>query len=75
MLARPAANRIVSNTHYTRALQRKVPQQNNSSDCGVFLCTFAEHAARGAPFAFTQNDMPYFRRRITYEILKCSLLQ
>ncbi|XP_014259996.1 ubiquitin-like-specific protease ESD4 [Cimex lectularius] len=51
-----------------------IPQQKNGSDCGVFACTFAEFLARDATFIFSQKDMPYFRRKMAYEILEGSLL-
>ncbi|KNC76556.1 hypothetical protein SARC_10951, partial [Sphaeroforma arctica JP610] len=50
------------------------PQQNNCSDCGVFLCQFSEYRSRGADLTFSQADMPYFRRRIVHEILQMKLM-
>ena len=44
------------------------PKQNNGFDCGVFMLQFAEHLSRDAPLAFSQQQMPYFRSRITFEI-------
>ncbi len=41
----------------------------NSFDCGVFTCKMADYLAEGrSPLAFTQDDMPYFRRRLALEI-------
>nr|CAH8867246.1 unnamed protein product [Trichobilharzia regenti] len=51
-----------------------VPQQYNGSDCGVFMCTFSEFISRGAPFTFSQDDMPGIRKRMMYEILTQQLL-
>lgn len=51
-----------------------IPQQNNGSDCGMFACMYAEYVSRGAPITFTQDNMPYFRRKAVYEILKARLL-
>lgn len=51
-----------------------VPQQNNGSDCGVYACQFAEYTSRNADFDFGPNDMPYFRRRMVYEIITSTLL-
>lgn len=51
-----------------------MPQQNNGSDCGVFACQFASYTARNAPFDFGPDDMPYFRRRMVYEILTVGLI-
>jgi sentrin-specific protease 1 len=51
-----------------------IPQQMNGSDCGMFTCKFAEYIVREVPITFTQSHMPYFRRRMIYEILKKQLL-
>jgi hypothetical protein len=51
-----------------------IPQQMNGSDCGMFACKFAEYISRGARISFTQQEMPYFRRRMVYEIVKDHLL-
>ncbi|CDS36300.1 sentrin specific protease 1 [Echinococcus multilocularis] len=51
-----------------------VPQQSNGSDCGVFLCTYAEFLSRDAEFTFSQEDMPNIRKRMMYEILTRQLL-
>lgn len=45
-----------------------IPQQMNGSDCGVFSCTFAEFLTRDAKLTFRQEDMPYLRRKMVYEI-------
>lgn len=53
---------------------KKIPQQMNGSDCGMFSCTFAEFLARDARISFTQEDMPYLRRKMVVEILEGRLL-
>ncbi|XP_076468390.1 sentrin-specific protease 1-like isoform X2 [Babylonia areolata] len=53
---------------------KDIPQQMNGSDCGMFSCMYAESLTRGAKITFTQKDMPYFRRRMVYELLKKQLL-
>jgi sentrin-specific protease 1 len=53
---------------------QKIPQQMNKNDCGVFACTFAEYICHGADISFTQEDIPYFRRKMVYEIYTCKLL-
>ena len=35
---------------------------------------FAEYLSRNVPITFSQEDMPYFRRRMIYEIVKNNLL-
>lgn len=53
---------------------KKIPQQMNGSDCGMFACTFAEFLTRDAKITFTQEDMPYLRRKMAVEILEGRLL-
>ena len=51
-----------------------IPQQMNGSDCGMFACKFAEYISRRAAITFQQKDMPYFRRRMVYEIVTQKLI-
>ncbi|KAI6184773.1 hypothetical protein M3Y97_00632300 [Aphelenchoides bicaudatus] len=47
------------------------PVQKNETDCGVFVCCFAENLARGKEFGdfdFEQIDMLRLRRQICYEL-------
>lgn len=53
---------------------KKIPQQMNGSDCGMFACTFAEFLTRDAKITFTQEDMPYLRRKMVVEITEGRLL-
>ncbi|KAI0212275.1 Sentrin-specific protease 1 [Lamellibrachia satsuma] len=53
---------------------KDIPQQMNGSDCGMFSCKYAEYTTRNAPINFTQEHMPYFRRRMVYEILTKKLM-
>lgn len=53
---------------------KNIPQQMNGSDCGVFSCMFAEYVCANKKITFTQDDMPYFRNKMVYEILKRKLL-
>jgi len=56
-------------------IEEDIPQQMNGSDCGMFTCKYAEYITRGKAISFTQEDMPYFRRRMVYEILTKKLMQ
>ncbi|XP_013794807.1 sentrin-specific protease 1-like [Limulus polyphemus] len=53
---------------------KDIPHQMNGSDCGMFACKYAEYVTRRAKINFTQAHMPYFRRRMVYEILTKKLL-
>jgi hypothetical protein len=47
-----------------------VPQQNNGSDCGVFVCVFAEHLSRRDDcLDFNQDIMPEQRVKIALSII------
>ncbi|KAG5282545.1 hypothetical protein AALO_G00057210 [Alosa alosa] len=52
----------------------EIPQQMNGSDCGMFTCKYAEYITKDRPITFTQKHMPYFRRRMVWEILNKKLL-
>ena len=46
-----------------------IPQQDNNSDCGMFLLKYMDYLSRGENLTFSCNDMPYYRRRMVYELL------
>ncbi|KAF4096658.1 sentrin-specific protease 1 [Onychostoma macrolepis] len=52
----------------------EIPQQMNGSDCGMFTCKYAEYITKDRPITFTQKHMPYFRKRMIWEILNQKLL-
>ncbi|XP_068262754.1 sentrin-specific protease 2-like [Nyctibius grandis] len=51
-----------------------IPQQYNASDCGVFMCKYAEYISQDKPLTFNQLHMPFFRRRMVWEIIHQQLL-
>ncbi|TEB35225.1 cysteine proteinase [Coprinellus micaceus] len=53
---------------FSFALKQDIPQQDNGFDCGVFTCQFIEMTLR-----FTQENMPYLRRRMVWEIAHTKL--
>uniref|UniRef100_A0A3B3DN67 SUMO specific peptidase 1 n=1 Tax=Oryzias melastigma TaxID=30732 RepID=A0A3B3DN67_ORYME len=53
---------------------KEIPQQMNGSDCGMFTCKYADYITKDKPITFTQKHMPYFRRRMVWEILNHKLL-
>ncbi|KAI8880025.1 cysteine proteinase [Backusella circina FSU 941] len=56
-------------TEWELMILKNVPQQQNSSDCGVFICTFAERLAREGEMNFRQKDMPVLRQGMVLDIL------
>ena len=59
---------------YTLRAPRNIPIQTNSVDCGIFVCLYAEHLARLAPFNFTQASIWRSRLIITWELYHGILL-
>ncbi|XP_031700865.1 sentrin-specific protease 1 [Anarrhichthys ocellatus] len=54
--------------------RNEIPQQMNGSDCGMFTCKYADYITKDKPITFTQRHMPYFRKRMVWEILNHKLL-
>ncbi|XP_010149139.1 PREDICTED: sentrin-specific protease 2-like, partial [Eurypyga helias] len=52
----------------------EIPQQMNGSDCGVFVCKYADFISQEKPMTFTQSHMPYFRKMMVWEIIHQQLL-
>jgi len=50
------------------------PLQENSSDCGVFICTNARYHLFDVPINFNQGDIPLIRQRMCYELIQNTLL-
>ena len=59
---------------WKQVIAKKIPQQMNGSDCGMFTCLYSEYLSRRARFTFSESDIPYFRRRMVYEICKNQIL-
>lgn len=62
-------------TGWKQLMPKDIPEQMNGCDCGVFMCKYAEYKSRYAKFTFKQDNMPYFRKRMIYEILTKKLMQ
>ncbi|KAM4047854.1 sentrin-specific protease 1 isoform 2-T2 [Anomaloglossus baeobatrachus] len=60
--------------HLSSRACNEIPQQMNGSDCGMFACKYADYITKEKPITFTQNHMPYFRKRMVYEIIHQKLL-
>jgi sentrin-specific protease 1 len=53
---------------------RTMPRQNDGHNCGVFALQAARYISAHKPITFTQDDMPYFRQRMQYELLTRTLM-
>ncbi|XP_049768592.1 uncharacterized protein LOC126106372 [Schistocerca cancellata] len=53
---------------------KDIPKQSNNSDCGVFMCKYAECITRDAKLEFSQDDMPEIRMEMMEEIQTMTLL-
>ncbi|KAG7996032.1 hypothetical protein I3843_01G139200 [Carya illinoinensis] len=47
-----------------------LPEQENGFDCGVFMIKYADFYSRDIGLCFSQEHMPYFRKRTAKEILR-----
>lgn len=61
---------VVFEFEFKYKYQKDTKIQHDGSACGVFICKFADYAARGAKIDFKQENIPYFRKRMAIEILK-----
>ena len=53
--------------------EENIPRQENGSDCGAFTLLYADFLSRNSPFSFTQKDLPYYRTRMSHEIITNTL--
>lgn len=53
-------------------MPKEIPHQQNGSDCGVFVCKYADYCSRDRLFDFRQSDMRTIRKRIILEIIASS---
>ena len=53
---------------------KDIPRQMNGSDCGMFTLKYSEYLSRNASITFTQEDMPYYRQRMVYEIVNNKII-
>lgn len=64
---------VLDISEWTMRCISTIPIQNNSFDCGIYLCLFAEFISRDAEISFNQEDIPYARLKIMLEILNGKL--
>lgn len=61
-------------TGWSFNIRSDCPEQMNGSDCGMFACKFAEFASRRLTVSFNQSHMPYYRKRMVFEIAQMELM-
>ena len=50
------------------------PQQTNLRDCGLFLIKVVDYVSRDAKIDFDPKDMPYYRKRLIWELCSQQIL-
>ena len=53
-----------------RKYPKNLPQQNNTNDCGVYVCMFADFLSQDLPLLFSQQEIGVCRERIAVAILE-----
>ena len=59
---------------FAKEIVQDCPKQENDGDCGGFVCQVAEFLSRNVTPRFSQQDMPFFRKLMFYEITMKRLL-
>ena len=59
---------------WAKEMVKDWPEQENTADCGMFVVKAAEFFSRDAPVKFSQEDMPYFRKRMIWEVVNNTLI-
>jgi sentrin-specific protease 1 len=59
---------------YSKMETVPTPQQANAFDCGAFICQVAEFTSGCKPLSFTQEDMPFLKQRMMWEVAHGQLL-
>ncbi|XP_039127431.1 ubiquitin-like-specific protease ESD4 [Dioscorea cayenensis subsp. rotundata] len=68
--AKDKSDKQVDTTSWTQEMVESLPQQQNGSDCGMFMLKYADFYSRGLDLCFRQGHMDYFRKRTALEILR-----
>jgi sentrin-specific protease 1 len=66
-------NNKVDPSDWTVIFDNNSPRQGNGHDCGVFTILVADYLSDDLPLTFTQEQIPFFRQKITSTILRGSL--
>ena len=65
-------------THVTEddvqySIESSIPQQENTYDCGIYVCEYAENITRNALITIKKEDSRKVRKRIRIEIKSVKL--
>ena len=55
------------------SIESDIPQQENTSDCGIYVCEYAEKITRNALITIQKKDSQKIRKRIRMEIKSVEL--
>ena len=55
------------------SIESDIPQQENTYDCGVYVCKYAEQITRNALITIDKKDSQKIRKRIRMEIKSVKL--
>lgn len=50
-----------------------ISEQENTSNCGIYVMAFVYHLAFNMEIQFTQADIPYFRLKIVVDLYNYQL--
>ncbi|XP_068658885.1 ubiquitin-like-specific protease ESD4 [Aristolochia californica] len=64
------SNKDIDVSSWEQEFVEDLPEQQNGWDCGMFMIKYADFYSRGLDLCFSQEHMPYFRRRTAKEILQ-----
>mmetsp|Transcript_34601 Transcript_34601/g.82067 ORF Transcript_34601/g.82067 Transcript_34601/m.82067 type:complete len:516 (-) Transcript_34601:165-1712(-) len=65
---------VLDTSGWPRLFPSSIPRQRNGFDCGMFAVKFADYESRGCDFNFSQEHMPYFRKRMVCELMRMSVV-
>ncbi|KAG9443770.1 hypothetical protein H6P81_015110 [Aristolochia fimbriata] len=68
--AKDKSNKDINVSSWEQEFVEDLPEQQNGWDCGMFMIKYADFYSRGLDLCFSQEHMPYFRRRTVKEILQ-----
>ena len=55
------------------SIESDIPQQENTYDCGIYVCEYAEKITRNALITIEKKDSQKIRKRIRMEIKSVEL--